>query len=221
MSPAVSEILDSLRAAGSPVNIAGMARYGIRPARAYGVKAEVIRALARECRGEAGLASELWDTGVHEARALAALVADPRRITEAEVEKWVRQFDCWATCDSTCLHLLWKTPFAWRKVTQWAAAEPEYVRRAAFALLAALAVHDKKAAETQFRSGLALIRKAATDERNYVKKAVNWALRQIGKRDQSLRVLAIQTAEKLVASHSRSAKWIGADALRELRRHDL
>jgi 3-methyladenine DNA glycosylase AlkD len=166
------------------------------------------------------MALALWATGVHDARALATLIADPKQITEAEIESWVRDFDCWAICDSACIHLLWKTPFAWRKVWEWAAREPQYERRAGFALLAALAIHDKQAADTQFRRALRLIQKTSVDERNFVKKAVNWALRQIGKRNAALRQPAIAAAETLAASKSRSARWIGTDALRELRARD-
>jgi len=194
-----------------------MARFGIRPAQAYGVATPVIRSIARDLRHYPDLAPALWATGVHEARVLAALIADPRRISEAEVETWVRQFDSWAVCDSACLSLLWNTPFAWRKVREWSASDAEYVKRAAFALIAALAVHDKQAPDGKFRAALRLIRKASTDERNFVKKAVNWALRQIGKRNPALRASAIQTATSLAASPSRSARWIAAGALRELR----
>lgn len=213
----VSRILDRLRAAGSPANVAGMARYGIRPAQAYGVAAPVLRSIAKELRRDQAMAMALWATGVHDARALATLIADPKRISEAEAEEWLRAFDCWAICDSACLHLLCKTPFAWRKVREWAAREPEYERRAAFALVAALALHDKQATDRQFRMALRLVREASGDERNYVKKAVNWALRQIGKRNAALRLAAIETAEALAASKSRSARWIAVGALRELR----
>jgi 3-methyladenine DNA glycosylase AlkD len=212
----VDEIRSRLESAGSARNVAGMARYGIRPKFAYGVAAPVMRAMAKEIGRDQALASDLWSTGVHEARILAAFVADPKSITEAQVEAWVHDFDSWAVCDSTCLHLLWRTPFAWQKVAEWSAREAEYERRAAFALVAALAVHDKKALDKQFRAALQLIRKAAADERNFVKKAVNWALRQIGKRNPALHEAAIATAEKLAAGKFRSARWIGADALREL-----
>lgn len=213
----VAEILDRLRAAGSPVNVAGMARYGIRPAKVYGVATPVLNAIAREHRRDQPLASALWETGVHDARALAILIADPKAIPESKIEEWVRSFDCWSICDSTCLHVLWKTPFAWRKVREWSARRPEYERRAAFALLAALAVHDKSAPDARFRGALRLIRQAAQDDRNFVKKAVNWALRQIGKRNAALRDAAVETAGELAASKSASARWIGKDALRELR----
>lgn len=213
----VDEILARLRAAGSQENVAGMARFGIRPALAFGVATPVLRSLAKEIRRDQAIASALWTTGVLEARILATMVADEQAITEAEIEAWVHDFDCWSVCDSACIGLLWKLPFAWRKVAEWSGAEPEYVRRAAFALLAGLAVHDKKAPDRKFHAAFRLIRKAAVDERNYVKKAVNWALRQIGKRNRALREPAMAIAAGLAASKSRSARWIGADALRELR----
>jgi 3-methyladenine DNA glycosylase AlkD len=213
-----NDILNRLRAAGSAENVAGMARYGIRPAKAYGVATPVIRSIAKDLGRNPELASALWSTKVLEARMLATMIADPLQIPEEEVERWVREFDCWSVCDSACIGLLWRTPFAWRKLREWSRREPEYERRAAFALLAGLAVHDKKATDGQFRSALRLIAKAARDDRNFVKKAVNWALRQIGKRNPELREAAIETAESLIATGSRSARWIGHDALRELRR---
>jgi len=212
-----SEILKRLHAAGSAANVAGMARYGIRPAKAYGVATPVIRSIAKELGRDTELASALWSTNVLEARMVATMIADPLQIQEEEVERWVREFDCWSVCDSACIGLLWRTPFAWRKVREWSRREPEYERRAAFALLAALAWHDKKATDNQFRAALRLVVKAAADERNFVKKAVNWALRQIGKRNAELREAAIEVAEGLIAKESRAARWIGRDALRELR----
>jgi len=217
-STSTTDVLQRLRAAGSAANIAGMARYGIRPAKAYGVATPVIRAIAKDHRHNPQLASALWSTGVLEARILASMIADPQQIPEAEIERWVCDFDCWPVCDAACIALLWRTPFAWRKVREWSRREPEYERRAAFALLAALAVHDKKATDKQFLSALRLVRKAAVDDRNFVKKAVNWALRQIGKRNAALRESAIEVAEALIATESRAARWIGHDALRELRR---
>jgi 3-methyladenine DNA glycosylase AlkD len=177
----------------------------------------VMRSIAKELGRDTELASALWSTGVLEARMVATMIADPLRIADEEIERRVREFDCWSVCDSACIGLLWKTPFAWRKVREWSRRKPEYERRAAFALLAGLAVHDKKATDRQFRAALRLIAKAAGDDRNFVKKAVNWALRQIGKRNAELGVAAIEVAEALAASESRSARWIGHAALRELR----
>jgi 3-methyladenine DNA glycosylase AlkD len=216
-SIAVKEILDRLRASGSEANVQGMARYGIRPASAFGVPAPVIRSLAREIGRNQEIASALWDTGVHEARILACLIADPDAISEQLVERWVREFDSWAVCDSACLAFVWRTPFAWQKVREWSGRQAEYERRAAFALIAALTVHDKAAPERNFLPLLKIIEKAAHDERNLVKKAVNWALRQIGKRSLALHKAALDTAERLATSDSRSARWIATDALRELR----
>jgi len=216
--PKTNDILKRLRAAGSAANVAGMARYGIRPAKAYGVATPVMRSIAKDLSRDTELASALWSTGVLEARIVATMIADPLVIPEVEVERWVRDFDCWSVCDSACIGLLWKTPFAWRKMREWSRRKPEYERRAAFALLAGLAVHDKKATDPRFRVALRLIARAATDDRNYVKKAVNWALRQIGKRNAALREDAIAMAKSLIDTESRSARWIGHDALRELRR---
>src|ERR1700691_6275207 len=217
-APETNAILKRLWAAGSAANVAGMARYGIRPAKAYGVATPTIRSIAKELGRDTELASALWSTNVLEARMLASMVADPLQISEDEVERWVREFDCWSVCDSACIGLLWKTPFAWRKVREWSRREPEYERRAAFALLAGLAVHDKQATDKELRAALRLISLGGGDERNFVKKRANWALRQIGKRNPELREAAREVAESLIAADSRSARWIGHDALRELRR---
>ncbi|MGO4882753.1 MAG: DNA alkylation repair protein [Bryobacteraceae bacterium] len=212
------QILKRLAAAGSARNIAGMARFGIRPAKAYGVATPDIRSIAKTLARDNQLVSALWSTNVLEARILAAMIADPQQFREEEAERWVRDFDCWSVCDSACIGLFWKTPYAWRKVREWSSRQPEYERRAAFALLAGLAVHDKNATDGRFVSALRLIVAASRDDRNFVKKAVNWALRQIGKCNATLRAAAIETAESLIAAASASARWIGRDALRELRR---
>ena len=214
---ATNQVLKRLQAEGSAANVAGMAHFGIRPAKAYGVSTPVIRALAKELGRDTELASALWSTNVLEARILATMIADPLEITEEEVERWMHDLDCWSVCDAACICLLWKTPFAWRKVREWSRRKPEFERRAAFALLAGLAVHDKKAADKRFLAALPLIVRASGDDRNFVKKAVNWALRQIGKRNATLRAAAMQTAETLIATECRPARWIGHDALRELR----
>jgi 3-methyladenine DNA glycosylase AlkD len=198
------DILKRLRAAGSEANTAGVATH-------------VIRAFAQELGADTELASALWSTKVLEARILATMIADPLRITDEEVERWVREFDGWSVCDSACIVLFSKTPFAWRKVREWSYRKPEFERRAAFVLLVALAVHDKEATDGQFRSALLLIWRAAGDKRYFVKKAVNWALHQIGKRNDALREAAIAVAQSLIATQSRSARWIGRDTLSKLR----
>jgi 3-methyladenine DNA glycosylase AlkD len=212
----VDRVLARLRRLGNAENVAGMARYGIKPAKVYGVSSVPIKRLARECGRDSALASALWDTGVHEARILAAYVMDPVDLTRREMERWARDFDSWAVCDNACMHLLRKTPFAWSKAIEWSARRSEYVKRAGFALMATLAVHDKKAVNSQFLALLPIIERESQDDRNFVKKAVNWALRQIGKRNSELRAAALACSQRLKASESRSARWIGADAFREL-----
>ncbi len=215
-SPAAGRALRALERQGSKRNIEGMARYGIRPKVAYGVPAPEVRALARKLGPSHGLALELRASGVFEARALAALVEEPKALTSGEVERWVREFESWADCDSTCLALFWKAPFASAKARAWTKRGPEIQRRAGFALMAALTVHDKKARDSEFVRFLPLIEAAATDERNLVKKAVNWALRQIGKRNLALNREAVRCAKRLAKLPAPSARWIARDALREL-----
>lgn len=213
----VNRVLAKLRQHGSAENVEGMARFGIKPARAYGVPSSVLQSLAREIGQDSALASQLWNTGVHDARILAAYVMDPADLTRREMERWAREFDSWAVCDNACMHLFRKTSFAWAKAIEWSSRRNEYVKRAGFTLMATLTVHDKKAEDAAFLTLLANIEREAHDERNFVKKAVNWALRQIGKRNVALCAAAMQCAERLKKSESRSARWIGSDALRELR----
>ena len=193
-----------------------MARYGIRTKKAFGVSAPQLRQLAKELRKEHELADRLWGTGVHDARILAALIDDPALVTERQMDRWAKDFDTWAVCDSACGCLFDKTPYAWDKATEWIERQEEYVKRAGFVLMAALAVHDKKAPNARFEAFLSLIESHATDERNFVKKAVNWALRQIGKRNLHLNGLAIRAGEQIRRIDSKAARWIAADALREL-----
>jgi len=209
-------ILERLRALGSPAAAEGAARYGIRVANLWGVSAPDLRRLAREIGRDRKLASQLWRTGVHDARLLAALVDDPAKVTKRQMEEWAKDFNSWAVCDAACCCLFDKTPYAWDKAVEWTHRKPEYVKRAGFVLMAALAVHDKKAPDERFEVFLPLLVKHATDERNFVKKAVNWALRQIGKRNRRLNSLAIRTAEDIRRIDSRAARWIASDALREL-----
>jgi 3-methyladenine DNA glycosylase AlkD len=210
------EVLERLRSLGDPRNVEGMARYGIRTKKAFGVSAPQLRRLAKELRKDHDLADRLWRTGVHDARILAALIDDPALVTERQMDRWAQDFDTWAVCDSACGCLFDKTPYAWDKAVEWIELEEEYVKRAGFVLMAALAVHDKKAPNERFEAFLSLIESHATDERNFVKKAVNWALRQIGKRNRYLNALAIQSGEQIRQLDSKAARWIAADALREL-----
>jgi 3-methyladenine DNA glycosylase AlkD len=222
-------IVADLAALGSEEARAGMARYGINTADAFGVSLYVLRPLAKELGRDHGLALALWATGNHEARLLASMVDDPASVTEAQMEAWAAAFDSWDVCDQVTSNLFDKTPFAYDKVRQWSAAPDEWVKRAAFAMAAALAVQDKKAADEPFIEILELCRREAVDDRNFVKKAVNWALRNIGKRDLRLHAAAVGTAEAILAEAeeraaadrkdpaARSGRWIARDALRELR----
>lgn len=210
------EILDHLRALANPASVAGMARYGINPHNTLGASIPALRKLAREAGCDHALAEALWASGIHEARILAALVDRPQEVTAEQMERWVRDFDSWDVCDQVCSNLFDKTPWAYEKAVEWSGREEEFVKRAGFALMAALAWHDKKAPDSAFAVFLPLIAREAGDGRNYVKKAVNWALRQIGKRSRRLNALAIQTAEEIRQQDARAARWIAADALREL-----
>lgn len=210
------EILDRLKSLGDPRNVEGMARYGIGATTAFGVRTPDLRALAKELRKDHSLAAQLWRTGVYDARILAVLIDDPVQVTVAQMERWARDFDSWAVCDSACGYLFDKTPYAWDKAVEWADREAEYVKRAGFVLMAALAVHDKKTPDEQFEVFLPLIAQHASDDHNFVKKAVNWALRQIGKRSRYLNEAAVQTAREIRRIDSKAAHWIASDALREL-----
>jgi 3-methyladenine DNA glycosylase AlkD len=193
-----------------------MVRYALPSDRAFGVSMSDIQSLARRVGRNHELAAALWETGWYEARLLAAYVAEPERVTPAQMDRWCRDFDNWGTCDTMCFVLFDRTPHAWRKVEQWSGRRDEFERRAAFALLASLALHDRSAADAQFERGLALIEDAATDDRNFVKKAVSWALRSIGRRNASLHAAAPRTSRRLAPSRNAAARWIGKDALREL-----
>ena len=209
-------ILAELKSLGSEENRAGQKRFGINTARAYGVSITNLRPLAKRLTRDHQLAAALWATGVHEARILAAFIDEPAKVTTAQMDKWVAEFDSWDLCDQVCMSLFDKTPHVETKIKKWAKDEREFVRRAAFALLAAYAVHGKRTPDATFVAMLPLIERHATDPRNFVKKAVNWALRQIGKRSIALHADALALAEKLAASSDRTARWIGKDAVREL-----
>ena len=215
-----SAVLERLRAHANPANVAGMARYGISTVGTLGVPVAVLRGLGREIGKNHELAQELWASGIHEARILATILDEPARVTSAQMNRWARDFDSWDVCDQACQNLFRYTPAAFRKAAEWSRARREFVRRAGFSLMAGLAVKAKTAPDSEFEAFLPLIAAGASDERNMVKKAVNWALRQIGKRNSRLRGLAIVAAEEIRAQGSKSARWIASDALRELRRVD-
>jgi 3-methyladenine DNA glycosylase AlkD len=210
-------LIAALRAHANPVNVAGMARFGINPKGTLGVPMPVLRGLARQAGKNHELARSLWASGIHEARILATLVDEPALVTPRQMNRWARDLDSWDVCDQACQNLFRYTEFAFGKAAEWARCKPEFVRRAGFALMAGLAVKAKNAGDERFEAFLPLIAEAADDERNFVKKAVNWALRQIGKRNPSLRARAIVTAEVIREQNSRAARWIAADSLRELR----
>lgn len=213
----VAEILAALQMQGKPANVAGMARYGINTARALGVPVVELRRLARQSGRSHKLAAALWDSAIHEARILATIVDIPSEVTRSQMNRWARDFDSWDVCDQAC-SLFRYTPFAWDKAVEWARAKPEFVRRAGFSLMAGLAVKaPKDTPDARFEAFFPLIVEASTDDRNMVKKAVNWALRGIGKRNRTLLPKAIATAEEVANLRSRPARWIAADALRELR----
>ncbi len=208
--------METLRSSGTRRNIDGMARFGITSKKVLGVSAAPLRALARKLGRNQQLSLRLWKTGYLESRILAALIGDPRLVTRSQMNSWVRDFDNWAVCDSCCGVLFDKTPFARQHAVLWAALKAEFVRRAGFVLMATLAVHDKELPDAAFLRFFPLIKRRSTDERNFVKKGVNWALRQIGKRNLSLNRKAIRLARELVQKKSAASRWIGSDALREL-----
>lgn len=193
-------------------------RYGINAPEAFGVSVANIRKLAKIIGRNHEFALALWETGWYEARMLAAFVDEPERVTPAQMDRWCRDFDNWGICDTLCFHLFDKTPHAYRKVEQWANRRDEFVKRAAFALLASLALHDKSASDENFVKFLPVIEAGATDDRNFVKKGVSWALRGIGGRSHQLNSAARSLAERLAKSPERGARWVGKDVLRQLKR---
>lgn len=209
------EVIARLKAEANPENVAGMARYGISSTNTLGISIPNLRKLAKEIKKDHRLALKLWDSGIHEARLLAGFIEEPEKVTEAQLERWVKDFDSWDIVDQAS-EFISKTPFVLKKIDEWAGSEAEYVKRAAFSLIAEIAWYDKKFGDEEFERFFVLIKAAATDERNYVKKAVNWALRNIGKRNRALNRRAIQVAEDIKMLDSKAARWIAADALREL-----
>jgi 3-methyladenine DNA glycosylase AlkD len=210
------EVIKVLESMANPENREGMARYGINVDKAFCVSMPELRKLAKGLKKDHALALELWDTGYHEAMILAGLIDDSKLVTAEQMDKWVAGFDSWDVCDQCCSNLFDKTQFAYGKALAWSRDGREFVRRAGYVLMATLAVHDKKAPDTVFELFFPFIVQGSADERNFVKKAVNWALRQIGKRNCDLNTKAIVVAKQIQAMDSKSARWIANDALREL-----
>jgi len=199
-----------------PENLKGMARYGMTVEKRWGVSIPDLRKLARDTGKNHHLAIGLWNTEVVEARILAGMIDDPAKLTEAQMEAWVTGIDSWDVCDQVCMNLFVKSPLAWKKVRDWSIREEEFVKRAAFSLIACLCVHDKKAGDEEFSCILPIVKKCSTDERNFVKRAINWALRNIGKKNLALNREAIATARQILQIDSKTARWIALDAIREL-----
>ena len=210
------QVLADLKALGNADFQAGLGRFGINSATALGIRLPVLRHYARSHRNNHQLALDLWETRVHEARLLAVFIADSKQVTADLMEQWVVTFDSWDICDQACGALFVKTPFAWDKAREWAGRKPEFEKRAGFSLMAYVAIHDKKAAGESFLSFFPLLKAGADDDRNFVKKAVNWALRQIGKRNLVLHQAVMALARDIQGQGSKSARWIAADAIREL-----
>lgn len=209
-------ILKRLKALSNPEAVEGMARFGINPENTYGVSIPNLRKMAKEIGKNHTLAQQLWSSGIHEARILASMIDDPNQVTENQMDTWVEDFDSWDVCDQCCMNLFSKTPLAWVKALEWTKREKEFEKRAGFALMACLAWYDKESPDEKFLVFLPAIKQEANADGNYVKKAVNWALRNIGKRNPNLNKKAIETAKEIQKTDSRSARWVASDAIREL-----
>ncbi len=212
----VEEVIGKLRAMSNAEDAAGMARFGINTEKAFGIRIPGLRKMAKELGRDHALALALWDSGYHEARILASMVDDPKQVTEAQMEAWVLDFNSWDLCDQVCGNLFDKTAMAFEKAVAWTERPEEFVKRAGFAIPAWAAFHLKKLPDSQFEVFFPLKVREATDGRNFVKKAVNWALRNIGKRNLALHAKAVETAERIAAIDDKTAQWIAGDALREL-----
>lgn len=212
-----NKIIEELELLSNPEEIEGMTRFGINPEKTYAVRIPELRKIARSAGKDHVLAGKLWDHGYRETRIIASIVEDPELVSEEQMDNWALGFDTWDICDQCCMNLFRKTPFAYKKIHEWSKREELFVKRAAFTLIATLAVHDKKADDSKFEELFSIIINESDDNRNYVKKAVNWALRQIGKRNINLNKKAIEIAEKIDKRESKSARWIAKDALRELK----
>ena len=214
----VASTLEWLERRGTKANRDGMARYGLVAPKVFGVSVGNVQTLAKQIGRDHDLALALWDTDWYEARLLTAFVDDPDRVTPSQMDRWARDFDNWGICDTVCMHLFDKTPYAWKKVDVWSKRKDEFVKRAAFALLASLALHDRNAKDAVFLKSIKTVRGGANDERNFVKKGVSWALRSIGHRNSALHAAAVAEAERLAEARDSTERWVGKDALRDLMR---
>lgn len=213
----LNHILEQLHTLADESNLPGMARFGIETSSGrLGISVSHLRMIAKETGKDHELALALWDTAIPEARILASMIADPSRVTSSQMNAWVRDFNSWDICDQVCSNLFDKTPFAWEKIEEWAADECEFVRRAGYVMIACLAVHAKSAPDESFTAVFPIITAGATDPRNFVRKAVNWAVRSIGKRNPTLNKAAITLSEEILTIDNKTARWIARDALREL-----
>ena len=220
----IEKVIKKLKLLSNPKNVEGMARFGINPKYALGVNVPVLRKLAADIEKEIKnkslekhkLASKLWGSKIHEARILASMIDVPELVTQKQMDSWIKEFNSWDLCDQICMNLFDKTPFAFDKAAEWSKKHKEFEKRAGFALMACLAWHDKNAPDKKFLKFLPLIKNASKDERNFVKKAVNWALRQIGKRNQNLKKTVILLAREIQKMDNKTANWIAKDALKEL-----
>ncbi len=212
----VDNVIDKLKSKAQPENLEGMTRYGIPPEQRLCIPVPDLRKLAKEIGRDHKLALDLWRSGIGEARILAAMIDEPDKLTEEQMEDWAKDINSWDICDQVCMNLFSKNQLAWNKIIDWSEREEEFVKRTAFSLIACLAWHDKKASDDEFIELLPIVVREATDERNFVKKAVNWALRNIGKRNLNLNKAAINTAKEIQQLDSRAARWISSDAIREL-----
>ncbi len=212
----IEKYIEKLKILANPEAVAGMARFGINPNNTYGVSIPALRKMARDIGRDHALAQELWQSGIHEARILAGMIDEPEKVTCEQMEEWAADFDSWDICDQMCSNLFDKTDFAYQKAHEWSSRKEEFVKRAGFVLMAALAVHDKRAGDEKFLEFLPVIKREAIDDRNFVKNAVNWALRQIGKRNLNLNRAAVETSKEIQGIDSKAARWIASDALREL-----
>ena len=216
MTAQAKDVVAWLERTGTRRTVEGMARYGLPSDRAFGVPVGVMQAEAKRIGRDHALAEALWKTGWFEARMMSAFVGEPARLTTATMNAWARDFGDWGITDTVCLHLFDRTPLAWGRVGPWARSRHEFVKRAAFALLAGLSLHDKEADDDRFLAVLPLVERAAADDRNFVKKGVNWALRTVGRRNRALNAACVAVARRLAARDEPAPRWVGKDALREL-----